>query len=132
MAIVLRVVAAVIQDGDQFLACRRRPGKASGGRWEFPGGKVEDGESAAEALRREIQEELAISIRVLGELTTDETLVGDLVIRLTCLRAELEGPRPTQSTDHDSLAWVAARALEHLHWAEPDWPAVKILIARGY
>ncbi|MCJ1708532.1 (deoxy)nucleoside triphosphate pyrophosphohydrolase [Microbacterium sp. VKM Ac-2923] len=131
MVNMLKVVAAVIQDEDQFLVCRRRPEKAAGGRWEFPGGKVEDGESAADALRREIQEELAVGIRVLGELTTDDTLVGGLVIRLTCLRAELEGPRPTRSTDHDRLAWVAAQVLEQLHWAEPDLPAVKTLIASG-
>lgn len=129
MAKMLEVVAAVIQDGDQFLVCRRRAGKAAGGRWEFPGGKVEDGESAADALRREIQEELAIGIRVLGELTTDDTLVGDVVIRLTCLRAELDGPRPIESTDHDSLAWVAADDLDQLDWAEPDLPAVRQLIA---
>ncbi|MFJ4159594.1 (deoxy)nucleoside triphosphate pyrophosphohydrolase [Microbacterium testaceum] len=129
MADVLQVVAAVVRDGDRFLACRRRPGKAAGGRWEFPGGKVEGGESAADALRREIREELAIGINVLGELTTDDTLVGDLVIRLTCLRAELEGPRPTGSTDHDRLAWVAVDDLGQLEWADPDLPAVRLLIA---
>lgn len=131
MANVLEVVAAVIQDGDQFLVCRRRAGKAAGRRWEFPGGKVEGGESAADALRREVREELAIGINVLGELTTDDTLVGDLVIRLTCLRAELEGPRPTGSTDHDNLAWVAVGDLGQLDWAEPDLPAVRLLIAGG-
>lgn len=131
MANVLQVVAAVIQDGDQFLVCRRRTEKAAGGRWEFPGGKIEDGESAADALRREISEELAVGISVLGELTIDETLVGDLLIRLTCLRAELEGPRPIGSTDHDCLAWVALDGLGRLNWAEPDLPAVRLLISNG-
>ena len=131
MTNVLKVVAAVIRDGDDILVCRRRADRTAGGRWEFPGGKVEKGESTADALRREVLEELAINIRVLGELTTDTTLVGDLNIRLTCLHAELEGPRPTRSTDHDNLAWVAVGDLGQLDWAEPDLPAVRLLIASG-
>jgi 8-oxo-dGTP diphosphatase len=131
MAKVLQVVAAVIQDGEQFLACRRSPWKVAGGRWEFPGGKIEDGESAAEALRREIKEELAIDIHVLGELTTNDTSVDDLTIRLTCLLAHIDGPRPSNSTDHDLLEWVAADDLHRLDWADPDLPAVKLLTARG-
>lgn len=125
----LQVVAAVITDGGHVLACRRRPEKDAGGRWEFPGGKVEPGETAAEALRREIREELAVDIEVIGELTTDDTPVRDRIIRLTCLRARLTGARPVASTDHDRLRWVAASALAALDWAEPDLPAVRLLTA---
>ena len=106
MVRALRVVAAVIQDGNRILACRRRPDKSAGGRWEFPGGKVEPSESAAAALRREILEELATEIRVIEELTTNETLVDSVVIRLTCFRAELAGAPPTTSTDHLSLIHI--------------------------
>lgn len=124
---MLHVVAAVVRDGDQVLACRRAPHKASAGLWEFPGGKVEPDESPADALRREIREELGVDIAVLDELTTDDTRVGDRVIRLACLRATLTGPRPTHSTDHDRLEWVPVDELASLEWAAPDLPAVRLL-----
>jgi 8-oxo-dGTP diphosphatase len=117
------VVAAVIQDGEEFLVCRRRLGKAAAGKWEFPGGKVEAGETPAEALVREIREELGVGIRVTGHLSTDVT--GR--IRLICLRAELDGGRPVTSTDHDALEWVARDGLIDLDWADPDRPAVALL-----
>ncbi|MGV2900516.1 (deoxy)nucleoside triphosphate pyrophosphohydrolase [Microbacterium sp. AGC62] len=121
---VIEVVAAVIERDGMILACRRRPEKAAGGKWEFPGGKVEPGEAPAEALIREIQEELQISIRVDGVFRTDDTAVGDNVIRLTCMRARVLGPAPTQSSDHDSLRWLPPSELAALDWAAPDLPAV--------
>jgi len=60
------VTAAIIQEGPKVLLTQRLPGGAEGRKWEFPGGKVEPGESPEEALRREIQEELAMSISVSG------------------------------------------------------------------
>lgn len=126
----LRVVAAVIAAEGLVLAARRRPGIAAAGAWEFPGGKIEPGESAAGALAREIREELGVEIAVGGELTTNDTRVGDRVIRLTCLHARLVGAAPVASTDHDELRWVAPRDLAALAWAEPDLPAVRLL-ARG-
>lgn len=119
------VVAAVIVHGDRFLACRRAPHKAAPGKWEFPGGKVEPGESPAEALVREIREELGIGIRVTGELTTDVTGA----VRLICLQARLDGEPPAASTDHDELRWVARAGLASLDWADADLPAVRILTA---
>jgi 8-oxo-dGTP diphosphatase len=119
----LEVVAAVIEDDGAVLACRRRPGKAAAGRWEFPGGKVEAGESPEQALTREIREELGIGIRVLSHLTSDVT--GP--IKLVCLRAELDSARPESSTDHDELRWVARERLGDLEWADADWPAVRLL-----
>ncbi len=123
------MVAALIFDGPHVLACRRRAEKDAGGKWEFPGGKVEPGESAADALAREIREELSVDIEVGDELTTDDTPVGARVIRLVCLRATLAGPRPIASTDHDRLAWMLPRDLDGLDWAEPDLPAVALLTA---
>ncbi|MEU1971217.1 (deoxy)nucleoside triphosphate pyrophosphohydrolase [Microbacterium sp. NPDC019599] len=117
------IVAAVIEHDGMLLACRRAPGKAAAGRWEFPGGKVEPGESGEDALAREIREELGVGIRVTGVLTADVT--GP--IRLICLRAELLGERPTASTDHDELRWVARGELADLDWADADRPAVELL-----
>lgn len=121
---VIEVVAAVIEHDGLVLACRRRPEKAAGGKWEFPGGKVEQGETDAEALVREIHEELGIIIEVTGPLRTDDTEVGSNVIRLVCLRARLRGEAPTASLDHDELRWVSRGDLAALDWAAPDIPAV--------
>lgn len=120
---LLDVVAAVIEHDDRVLACRRRPGKAAAGRWEFPGGKIEAGETAQEALVREIREELGVGIRVTGHLTTDVT-DG---IRLVCLRARLVTDAPVASTDHDALEWVALDGLGARDWADADRPAVRLL-----
>jgi 8-oxo-dGTP diphosphatase len=123
----LHVVAAVIEHDGRTLACRRRAGKADAGKWEFPGGKIEPGETAAEALVREIREELDAAIEVRGELTTDDTRVGERLIRLTCLTATLVSARPATSTDHDALIWATREELPQLDWAAPDLPAVALL-----
>lgn len=120
------VVAAVIEHEGLFLACRRAPGKAAAGKWEFPGGKVEPGESPDEALVREIREELGVGIHVTAHLTTDVT--GR--IRLLCLRARLDDGHPEASTDHDELRWVGPGELSGLEWAEADLPAVRMIAAR--
>lgn len=123
----LEVVAAVIAVGDTVLACRRAPDRSSGGKWEFPGGKVEPGESPADALVREIREELDVDIRVGELLDRSTTVMGDVAIDLACYSATLVGPAPTTSTDHDELRWLAPGELPALDWANPDLPLVKRL-----
>ena len=121
---VIDVVAAIIEHEGKILACRRRPEKAAGGKWEFPGGKQEPGETPDQALVREIFEELEVAIRVEGPLRTDDTTVGGDVIRLTCMRARFIDAPPERSSDHDDLRWLAPEELSSLDWAAPDLPAV--------
>ena len=123
----IHVVAAVIRHGDEILACRRRPGISSAGLWEFPGGKVEPGETPEDALAREIREELGIDIRV-GALIDRSTTALDSgrLINLACYDARAETP-PEQSVDHDELRWLLPRDLGSLTWAAPDLPTVAIL-----
>jgi len=123
----IRVVAAVIRHGDEILACRRRPGISSAGLWEFPGGKVEPGETPEDALAREIREELGIDIRV-GALIDRSTTALDSgrLIDLACYEARAE-TLPTQSLDHDELRWLRPPGLGSLAWAAPDLPTVAIL-----
>lgn len=127
MTAPVEVVAAVIEHEGRLLVCRRAPGRMAAGRWEFPGGKLEPGESAVAALEREIREELGVGIRVVAHLTTDDT-AG---IRLICLRARLTAEAPTASTDHDELRWVRPDQLWGLTWADPDLPAVRLLAGPG-
>ena len=91
------------------------------------GGKVEPGETADQALRREIAEELGVEISVVGELTADVTVVGGRSIRLVCLRATLLDAAPESSIDHDELRWMLPADLPSLEWAAPDLPAVRLL-----
>lgn len=128
---VIEVVAAVIERDSEFLACRRRPEKTAGGKWEFPGGKLAAGETNEEALMREIREELGVAIEITSTFRTDDTIVGDNVIRLICLSARLVGEAPTRSDDHDELRWVTRSELPDLDWAAPDLPAVYQLAGTG-
>lgn len=123
----LRVVAAVIQRDNTLLACRRGPGRRLAGKWEFPGGKVEDGESDRAALVREIQEELAVEVRVDGHITTDDWTAGEQTIRLACYACSLVAAEPSSSTDHDQIAWISETQLRDYDWAPADLPAVALL-----
>jgi len=123
----VHVVAAVITDNGRLLVCRRRPDKSAAGRWEFPGGKVEPGEDAAQALRREIGEELGVDIEVGARLVRSDTKVAGTVIDLECRWARLCGPPPTGSIDHDRLRWVGRDQLADFDWCAPDVDAVTLL-----
>ncbi|MFD0559297.1 8-oxo-dGTP diphosphatase [Stackebrandtia endophytica] len=123
----VHVVAAVIHDGSRLLACRRRRDLSAGGRWEFPGGKVEPGEDAVEALRREIGEELGVDISVGSPLVRSGTVVAATLIDLECRWARLNGPAPTRSSDHDRLRWVDRDELSGFDWCTPDLDAVALL-----
>lgn len=128
MVPVLEVVAAVILRDGTALACRRLPTLEENGKWEFPGGKIEDGESPEDALVREIKEELSVDVVVERHLVTSDTDRGSRVIRLMCFIARLAGDEPTQSTDHDALRWVPLTELDTLAWAPADLDAVHRLM----
>ena len=121
--VLIDVVAAIIVTDGRFLACRRKP--ARGGLWEFPGGKVEPGESVEEALVREIREELSVEIEP-GEhfLTVEHDK-----LRLIFIHARLKGPSPTFSTDHDRIEWLSTDELESVEWAPSDHTAMSKLRA---
>jgi 8-oxo-dGTP diphosphatase len=120
---LIRVVAAVITDNEgRVLACRRAPHKSLAGMWEFPGGKVEPGESDEEALVREIYEELSVDIRV-GELAgTSIEKAGELAIELVAYFVKLVAGTVVSSSDHDQLQWVSLDALDSVDWAPADIP----------
>jgi 8-oxo-dGTP diphosphatase len=129
MVKVIRVVGAVIEHQGKILACRRHPDKAEGGKWEFPGGKVESGETPQQALSREISEELDIHDAKVRELVTRATTQsGDKRIDLACYRVDVT-TLPSSSTDHDSMKWCTQDQLSTLNWARADLPTVEKLTA---
>ncbi len=122
----VEVVAAVIESDGRILCARRGPGRAFEGKWEFPGGKVEPGESPEDALARELSEELGVEARPLGSIMVVEHGYPALSVTLRVYRAALVSgtPRPLE---HAELRWLAPEDLATLDWLEADRPVVQAL-----
>ena len=121
------VVAAFIQNEEGLILLARRPqGKKRGGLWEFPGGKVEEGETLEEALAREIEEELGVRPKVGKLLATVEHQYPEVAIRLFCFQAWLpQEPRPLEGQE---LGWFKKEEVEALPLAPADqklWALLK-------
>lgn len=124
------VGAAIIRDGHVLAAQRAEP-RALRGRWEFPGGKAEPGETPADALVRECREELGVTVRPLERIGDDvplpelaERLSRPAVLRL--LRAELL-TGPPRALEHLAVRWVAPDGLRELDWMPADVPFLEML-----
>ncbi len=119
----IQVVGAVIvQDG--LILCAQRGSEGSlAGLWEFPGGKIEPGESKQDALRREILEELECSIEVGAEVTTNVHEHEGGSVTLTTFYCSVVDGTP-RLTEHSSLKLLAPEELDSLEWSPADLPAV--------
>ncbi|WP_235535915.1 DUF2237 family protein [Nocardioides sp. Root190] len=125
------VVGAVIVRDGLVLCARRGPGGATGGMWEFPGGKIEPGETPEAALEREIIEELGCRIRVGAEVTTTTHAYDALVVTLTTYWCVLLDGSPSAS-EHEELRWLSPDELDPLAWAPADVPAVELIRDRPW
>ena len=123
----IEVVGAVVVRDGAVLCARRGPGGPTGGLWEFPGGKIEPGETPAQALAREIDEELGCVVRVGEHLTTTVHEYADSTVALATYRCELVGGEP-QAGEHAELRWLAPADLPTLRWAPADVPTVDLLM----
>lgn len=117
---VLVMGAAIVHDGRVLAARRSAPADTAGG-WEFPGGKVEPGESAEEAILREVEEELTCRITVTGRLCGEVQIRPDLVLRVA-LAALAEGEPVPQEGEHDAVRWLGAGELDEVAWLPADRP----------
>jgi 8-oxo-dGTP diphosphatase len=112
------VGAAILRDG-RVLAARRTTPAAAAGRWEFPGGKVEPGETPEIALVREIDEELGCRVEVTGWLA-DQVPVGASHTLAVAVARLVDGePDPVE---HDLVRWLAAEELDEVDWLDADRP----------
>lgn len=114
-----QVVAALIWDGNRFLACQRPAHKARGLLWEFVGGKVEPGETRQQALIRECREELGVTISV-GDIFMElEHVYPDLTIHLTLFHAAIAEGIP-QLLEHNDFRWITVGEIDHYLFCPAD------------
>lgn len=121
---MIKVVAAILEKENKILIAKKREGKPLSGLWEFPGGKIEEGETPEESLIRELMEEMNIKVRVneyVGESIYD---YGDgKVISLKGFTAEIiEGD--IKLTDHDEYKWVTLEEICNYRIAPADIPLI--------
>jgi 8-oxo-dGTP diphosphatase len=127
------VVCGVIRDKEgKVLACRRAADRHLGGLWEFPGGKVEDGEDPREALARELSEELGIVVEVGNRFdAVVEWTDGVVRIRLSAFHCEIvEGK--AEPLEHEEILWCGREELLGLDWAKADLPILDELLAARF
>ena len=123
----IEVVAGVIKDGNRFLATQRGYGDQKDG-WEFPGGKMEPGETPELALVRELKEELAVDVRVGDKICTVEYDYPKFHLTMHCYFCTLaDGSKPTL-LEHEDAKWLDRESLESVSWLPADVEVVKCLV----
>lgn len=116
------VGAAIVRDG-KVLCAQRGAEKTLAGYWEFPGGKIEANETAREALRREIEEELLCEIAIDRQVCTSDYLYDFGRVELTTFICHLIDGTP-RLTEHQQFKWVEPQDMPELNWAPVDHDAV--------
>lgn len=112
------MVAAVIRRGDEILAARRGYGEYKGG-WEFPGGKIKQGETPQDALKREIREELDMDIEVGELIETVEFDYPGFHLSMDCFWASVISGKPVLR-EHMSVKWLTGDTLDTVSWLPAD------------
>lgn len=124
---MIEVAAAIIENSQgQLLIARRKKGKSQEGMWEFPGGKIEQGETIEACLQRELKEEMNIIIAPYEPFGVNDHIYGATHIRLFAHRAEMVGGE-ISLVDHDEYRWVERDKLKEYLFAPADIKFVEML-----
>ncbi|WP_163100311.1 (deoxy)nucleoside triphosphate pyrophosphohydrolase [Peribacillus alkalitolerans] len=125
----VRVVGAVIENGKQEILCAlRSPEMSLPNLWEYPGGKIEEGESPAQCLIREIKEELGCTIEVFDLVENVHHEYDAIIVNLLTYKAKIVEGIP-EAKEHAELKWVPLQELENLEWAPADIPTNNVLLS---
>lgn len=127
-AATVTVVAAVVNRKGRYLVCQRPSHKRHGGMWEFPGGKLERGETILEAANRELREELGVEVTAVGEClfaVQDPGSAFEIHFYETCILGE------PACHEHQALAWVTPVECAALSLAPSDRAFARLLVARA-
>ncbi len=116
---MIEVVAALIFEGERFMICQRPAHKARGLLWEFVGGKVEPGETKAQALVRECREELGVTIAVGEEFMDVVHEYPDLTVHLTLFRAAIASGTP-QKLEHNDIRFITVGEIDNYAFCPAD------------
>ncbi len=125
---MIKVVAALIksEDGSRFLLCQRPQSKARGGQWEFLGGKVEAGETKAQALVRECREEIGVMVEPLEEIIAVTHEYPDLTVHLTLIAAQIVSGEVTLY-EHQDARWVNAGEAQRFELCPADRELLELI-----
>ena len=122
----VHVVAAIIRRDDKILATQRGYGEYKDG-WEFPGGKINEGETAEEAIAREIKEELDADIKVGDLLVTVEHDYKDFHLSMQCFGAEFKEDSHIELLEHEAAKWLSMNELNSVEWLPADVKVVNAI-----
>ena len=125
----VNVVAAIIVSEEKILATQRGYGEYKDG-WEFPGGKIEPGESPEAALVREISEELDACIEVGEHLITVDHDYSDFHLTMQCFFATLKDDSHVKLLEHEASRWLAYDELDDVDWLPADVKVVEAIKCR--
>ena len=123
---IINVVAAAIEKDGKFFCAQRPEGKSLGGFWEFPGGKLEEGESPEQALIREIKEELNSEIKIVSYINEASYDYDFGTVVTKTYHAKLISGN-LELLEHQNSTWLAPHELSTINWAPVDRPAVRLL-----
>ncbi|MEI6828110.1 MAG: (deoxy)nucleoside triphosphate pyrophosphohydrolase [Desulfuromonadales bacterium] len=118
------MACAIIEQDGLVLAAQRSASMSLPLKWEFPGGKIESGETAEECLIRELREELGVSVFIGSALTPATHSYPDFTVTLYPFTCRLAGGTVTMY-EHHALKWVEARQMPELDWAAADLPVIR-------
>lgn len=120
----INVVGAVVVDNGKVLSAQRSQSMSLPGMWEFPGGKIEQGETPRDALVREMQEELLCTVEIGDEVASTRHEYDFGFVTLTTFYSRLVDGTP-RLTEHSEIRWIDAAELDSVEWAPADVPAVQ-------
>lgn len=124
----IKVVSAIIENNNKEILCAlRSPKMLIPNMWEFPGGKVECGESLFDAIEREITEELGCKVKAIDLFHEHTHEYDSFIVNLVCIKCDLVEGSP-RAYEHSKLIWMKRENLESLKWAPADIPAVRDLM----
>lgn len=126
----IEVVGAVLTHEGKIFAARRGPGRTMENYWEFPGGKIEAGESPRQALERELQEELKLDAEVGSHILTVDHEYDFAIISLATYFCSVSSPE-VKLTEHTEFKWLEPTELHSVRWAPADIPTVDFLMNLG-